>query len=146
MTETEHQTNTHFSLIGGSAAVDRIVEEFYRRMDALPEARTIRAMHQGDLASTKATLKRYLGEWLGGPNLYSQTRGHPRLRMRHMRFAIGPLERDAWMLCMRGALKDAVPNEGLRKLPLQDLKTAIQTGAYHRNRHFRFPPGPAFSP
>ncbi len=115
MTETEHRKNTYFSLIGGAAAVDRIVEEFYRRMDALPEARTIRAMHQGDLASTKAILKRYLGEWLGGPNYYSQTHGHPRLRMRHMRFAIGPSERDAWMLCMRGALKGAVPDEGLRK-------------------------------
>lgn len=94
--------------------MDALVDAFYRRMDALPEARAIRAMHLADLAPTKAILKDYLGEWLGGPMLYSQKRGHPRLRMRHTRFAIGPAERDAWMTCMRGALEDAVPDESLR--------------------------------
>ncbi|MGO8954924.1 MAG: group II truncated hemoglobin [Rhodomicrobium sp.] len=113
MAETE-QTDTHFSRLGGARAIDRLVEAFYRRMDTLPEARIIRAMHLADLAPTKAILKDYLGEWLGGPTLYSQKRGHPRLRMRHTRFSIGPAERDAWMTCMRGALEEAVPGEGLR--------------------------------
>jgi hemoglobin len=112
MTEIEQNTDTHFSLIGGAPAVDRIVEDFYQRMDTLPEA--IRAMHQSDLAPTKAILKDYFGEWLGGPRSYSAKRGHPRLRMRHIRFAIGPAERDAWMICMCGALQDAIPNEALR--------------------------------
>jgi hemoglobin len=115
MAETVQRTDTHFSRLGGAPAVDRIVEAFYRRMDTLPEARTIRAMHLEDLAPTKAILKDYLGEWLGGPLLYSQKRGHPRLRMRHTRFAIGPAERDAWMLCMRSALADAVPDKRLRE-------------------------------
>ncbi len=115
MTETEQQTDTFFSLIGGAPTVGRIVEEFYRRMDTLPEARTIRAMHHENLAPTIAILKAYLGEWLGGPALYSQSRGHPRLRQRHIRFAIGPAERDAWMLCMRGALEHAVADENVRK-------------------------------
>ncbi len=114
MTETELQTDTHFSRLGGAPAVDRLVEAFYRRMDTMDEARIIRAMHHADLAPTKAILKAYLGEWLGGPALYSQKRGHPRLRMRHTRFTIGPAERDAWMLCMRGALGDAVAEERLR--------------------------------
>ncbi len=113
MTETE-QTDTHFSRLGGAPAIDALVEAFYRRMDTLPEARTIRAMHLADLAPTKAILKDYLGEWLGGPTNYSVKRGHPRLRMRHTRFAIGPAERDAWMTCMRSALEDTVPGEGLR--------------------------------
>ncbi len=114
MAETAQQKDTHFILIGGAPAVDRLVEAFYRRMDTLPEARNIRAMHLTDLTPTKAILKDYLSEWLGGPLLYSQKRGQPRLRMRHTRFAIGPAERDAWMACMRGALQEAIAGEGLR--------------------------------
>lgn len=105
---------TQFSRIGGAPAVDRLVEAFYARMDTLPEAKVIRAMHAADLSPTKEVLKRYLGEWLGGPPLYSQERGHPRLRMRHFGFKIGEAERDAWLLCMRGALDETVPNAGLR--------------------------------
>lgn len=101
-----------FTLIGGEAAVDKLVELFYHRMDTLPEAKGIRSLHRADLSATKAVLKAYLTEWLGGPNLYSRERGHPRLRMRHMHLAIGPAERDAWMFCMRGAL-DAVVDEPL---------------------------------
>ena len=115
MAETDDQTGTYFIRIGGAPAVSRIVDAFYSRMDRLAEARVIRAMHQEDLGPTKAILKDYLGEWLGGPRLYSQKRGHPRLRMRHTRFAIGPAERAAWVTCMRGALEDAVPDEGIRR-------------------------------
>jgi hemoglobin len=103
-----------FSEIGGQAAVDRLVDSFYHRMDTLPEAKVIRALHADDLTSVRAVLKRYLGEWLGGPKLYTQERGHPRLRQRHMPFKIGVAERDAWMLCMQGALDEVVDNEVLR--------------------------------
>lgn len=106
---------TNFIRIGGQPAVNRLVDSFYRRMDTLREARGIRAMHQADLTSTKEVLKRYLGEWLGGPALYSAERGHPRLRMRHIRLRIGPAERDAWMLCMSGALEETVADAALRQ-------------------------------
>jgi hemoglobin len=106
---------TNFIRIGGQPAVNRLVDSFYRRMDTLREARGIRAMHQADLTSTKEVLKRYLGEWLGGPALYSAERGHPRLRMRHIRLRIGPAERDAWMLCMSGALEETVTDTALRQ-------------------------------
>jgi hemoglobin len=121
MTETGQEKPAYFSLISGARAVDRLVEAFYARMDAEAGARVIRVMHPGDLGPTKAILKDYLGEWLGGPALYSQKRGHPRLRMRHARFAIGPAERDAWMACMRAALEDAVPDEGVRRTIEQEL-------------------------
>jgi hemoglobin len=121
MTETGQEKPTYFSLIGGAPAVDRLVEAFYARMDAEAGAHIIRVMHHEDLGPTKAILKDYLSEWLGGPALYSQKRGHPRLRMRHTRFAIGPAERDAWMACMRGALEDAVPDEGIRRTIEQKL-------------------------
>lgn len=105
---------TSFELIGGQGGVDRLVEAFYQRMDTLPEARSIRTLHAGDLAPIEAVLKRYLGEWLGGPRRYSAERGHPRLRARHLPFAIGAAERDAWMLCMRGALEETVADPALR--------------------------------
>lgn len=106
---------TPFARIGGAASVDRLVDVFYARMDSLPEARTIRAMHARDLSGIKDVLKRYLGEWMGGPPLYSSERGHPRLRMRHFGFKIGEAERDAWLLCMRGALDETVADPELRE-------------------------------
>jgi hemoglobin len=58
-----------FERVGGAVTIDRLVEAFYKRMDTLPEAKTIRAMHATDLGSVKNILKRYLSEWTGGPKL-----------------------------------------------------------------------------
>ena len=103
-----------FERIGGAATVDRLVDRFYDRMDSLPEAAGIRALHAPDLGPVREVLKRYLGEWLGGPPLYSAERGHPRLRQRHLHIPIGTAERDAWPLCMQGALDEAVADADLR--------------------------------
>lgn len=111
---------TRFATIG-AAGVDRLVEAFYARMDSLPEASAIRAMHAADLSATKEVLKRYLCEWMGGPSLYSQERGHPRLRMRHFRFKIDVAERDAWLLCMQGALAEVVADRELRDALFRDF-------------------------
>lgn len=108
------QTVSMFERLGGAVVIDRLVEAFYARMDALPEAQGIRAMHADDLEGTKRVLKRYLTEWTGGPKLYSSERGHPRLRQRHMGFPIGGAERDAWLLCMRGALDETVAEAAAR--------------------------------
>jgi hemoglobin len=117
--------NPHYARIGGEPAVRRLVDAFYRRMDTLPGARAIRAMHEPDLTATKAVLVLHLVEWLGGPAHYSAERGHPRLRARHLRFRIGPAERDAWMDCMRGALEEVVPDPALREeLERAFLRTA----------------------
>jgi hemoglobin len=96
----------HFEMLGAEAGIVRLVDAFYRHMDTRPDTSGIRAMHEPDLASTKAVLVLYLCEWLGGPKDYSAQRGHPRLRMRHAGFAIGVTERDAWLACMRAALED----------------------------------------
>jgi hemoglobin len=106
--------NPHSDAIGGTAAVVRLVDAFYARMDALPQARAIRAMHADDLGATRALLVTYLCEWLGGPRDYTAARGRPQLRRAHARFAIGPAERDAWMNCMRGALAEVVADAPLR--------------------------------
>lgn len=104
-----------FERIGGAPVIDRLVEAFYARMNALPEAGTIRALHANNLGPAKVVLKRYLGEWTGGPRLYSAERGHPRLRQRHIGFPIGEPERDAWLLCMRGALEMTVEDASARQ-------------------------------
>lgn len=115
MSSENPKLESHFELIGGQAAVERLVERFYDRMDRLTAAQSIRALHPRDLGASKAVLKRYLTEWLGGPPLYSKERGHPRLRMRHQPFRIGAVERDAWMLCMSGALEEVVTSVRLRE-------------------------------
>ncbi|TCT07878.1 group II truncated hemoglobin [Aquabacter spiritensis] len=119
MPQTEVTTSI-FERIGGAVTVDRLVESFYRNMDTLPEARTIRAMHAPDLGATKGVLKRYLCEWLGGPRLYSAEKGHPRLRQRHLGFRIASAERDAWMLCMSRALAAEIADA--------EARAAIGTG------------------
>lgn len=113
MSEVETKLSM-FERVGGLLVIDRLVEAFYARMDTLPEARTIRAMHSDDLTLTKQVLKRYLAEWTGGPKLYSPEKGHPRLRQRHMHVAIGEAERDAWLTCMKGALEETVRDSEAR--------------------------------
>ena len=130
MTSTD-VTISMFERIGGSATIDLLVDRFYARMDTLPEAKIIRAMHADDLTSITDVLKRYLTEWTGGPRLYSVEKGHPRLRQRHIGFAIGDAERDAWMLCTRSAMEETITDAVAR----QDLGKAMSGLAdWMRNR------------
>lgn len=106
--------NPHFARIGGEAAVVRLVDAFYRWMDTLPEAAGIRAMHEADLSHTRSVLTLYLNEWLGGPRRYTETRGRPALRRKHLPFAIGANEVQAWLSCMQHALDEVVSDRTLR--------------------------------
>lgn len=100
--------NSLYAKIGGDAEVRGLVDRFYAAMDTLPEAATIRAMHPRSLQSSNEKLYEFLSGWLGGPQLYVEKRGHPRLRRRHLPFAIGSAEAAAWMTCMATAL-DGLP-------------------------------------
>jgi hemoglobin len=116
---------SHFEAIGGQSAVDRLVDAFYAQMDSRSDSRGIRALHEPDLAHTKAVLRLYLAEWLGGPKDYSAQRGHPRLRMRHAAFPIGAPERDAWLACMAAAMQQTgVPPDLQSVLMAAFFKTA----------------------
>jgi hemoglobin len=105
---------TPYEALGGDAAVRALVDRFYDLMDTLPEAAGIRALHPADLASSREKLHLFLVGWLGGPATYVERFGHPRLRMRHLPFPIGPAERDAWLRCMDQALAEHVVDDTLR--------------------------------
>jgi hemoglobin len=120
-------TLTPYDLIGGEQAILSLVDRFYFYMDILPEAQGIRAMHQRNLASAKDKLFKYLSGWLGGPNLFIEEFGHPMLRARHLRFAIGESERDQWMLCMNKALEEMTMDPRLKT----NIQNALQQLATH---------------
>lgn len=108
------QPTTPYQRMGGEAAVRRLVARFYELMDTLPEAYGIRKLHQPDLASAEQKLYMYLTGWLGGPQLYVEKYGHPRLRSRHLPFSIGTAEAEQWMLCMRQAMAEVIEDDALR--------------------------------
>ena len=121
MSDDETQAVTAYELMGGQDTVDALVERFYDLMDSLPEAAVVRAMHGPDLAAIRLVLKKYLGEWLGGPKRYTSERGHPMLRARHLPFPIGNAERDAWLACMNRALDETVSHADVR----EHVRTAL---------------------
>ena len=97
---------TPYKALGGDAAVRALVDHFYDLMDRTPEFAGIRALHKPDLAHARQKLYEFLSGWLGGSPLYEQKHGHPRLRARHLPFAIGDAQRDQWLACMRRAMDD----------------------------------------
>ncbi|MHB0990822.1 MAG: group II truncated hemoglobin [Burkholderiales bacterium] len=117
--------NPHYQQIGGADGIKQLVARFYALMDEIPEARTIRALHPSDLTQSRARLFMFLSGWLGGPQLYAERYGHPRLRQKHQPFPIGEAERDAWMLCMTRALDEQAIAPPLReRLAQAFFKTA----------------------
>lgn len=104
--------DTPYEEIGGDEAVRALADTFY---DVIEEdSPQLRAMLPTSTKNTREKFAMYLSGWLGGPPLYERKWGHPRLRMRHMPFAIGTAEADEWMRCMRTALDRARVSEPLR--------------------------------
>ncbi len=99
---------TFYELLGGTEAgaanIRMLVEAFYDIMDSDVKAANVRAMHPADLTSAREKLLMFLTGWTGGPQLYIERYGHPRLRARHMPFIIGESERDQWICCMVAAM------------------------------------------
>lgn len=93
-------------MIGGESRLRSLVDRFYDLMDTSPEATKVRAIHPDDLSQSRNKLFMFLSGWSGGPPLYMETYGHPRLRQRHMPFPIGKAERDQWLWCMDKALHE----------------------------------------
>lgn len=112
---------TPYELLGGEPGLRRLVGRFYTLMNTLPEAWTIRQLHPASLAGSERKLFEFLSGWFGGPDLYIRKHGHPRLRARHLPFAIASRERDEWMLCMRMACEEVIADAALRARLLEAL-------------------------
>lgn len=106
--------DTPFEWIGGEARVHALVERFYDLMDLEPAYAVLRAAHGTSLDNARQRLFWFLCGWLGGPDHYVERFGHPRLRARHMPFAIGIAERDQWLACMEQAMIETDVPEPLR--------------------------------
>ncbi|MCP2259734.1 hemoglobin [Streptoalloteichus tenebrarius] len=109
--------------VGGEPTFRRIVSRFYAEV---ARDELLRPMYpEEDLGPAEERLLLFLMQYWGGPHTYSERRGHPRLRMRHVPFKIGPLERDAWLRCMRIAVDEA----GLDEEHRAQLWTYLETAA-----------------
>lgn len=117
--------STFYELLGGAQGgtekISHLVEAFYDVMDTDPKAAIIRALHRDDLTSSREKLFMFLTGWTGGPQLYIERHGHPRLRARHMPFTIGETERDQWMYCMIKAMQTLNLDENLMQKLAEQL-------------------------
>lgn len=122
---------TPYELLGGAEGVRRLVDRFYDLMDSAPEAAVVRALHARSLKASREKLYLFMSGWVGGPPLYVEKFGHPRLRMRHFPFSIGTRERDEWLWCMERALDEHAMPAWLR----EHLRAKLRQLADHmRNR------------
>ena len=129
--QAQAQRAAAFEALGGEPQVEALVERFYDLMELDPAYAALRAVHGPDLAQARQKLTWFLCGWLGGPQHYTERFGHPRLRMRHMPYTIGILERDQWLACMGQAMAEVGMAEAVR-LRLRD--SFFQTADWMRNR------------
>jgi len=129
--QAQAQRAAAFEALGGEPQVEALVERFYDLMELDPAYAALRAVHGPDLTQARQKLSWFLCGWLGGPQHYTERFGHPRLRMRHMPYTIGILERDQWLACMDQAMTEVGMAEAVR-LRLRD--SFFQTADWMRNR------------
>jgi hemoglobin len=120
-----------FDALGGEAGVRALVDRFYDLMELEAAYAGIRSLHPAGLDGSRDKLHWYLCGWLGGPQHYVERFGHPRLRARHLPYAIGSSERDQWLACMAQALAESGIDDGLAA----QLRQALSgTADWMRNR------------
>jgi hemoglobin len=130
MTE-ETQQQTAYQLVGGETKLRELVDRFYDLMDLEAEFAGIRALHPASLEGSRDKLFWFLSGWMGGPDLYIERFGHPRLRARHLPYPIASSERDQWLRCMAWAMQDV----GLpRTLQERLMESFYQTADWMRNQ------------
>jgi len=106
---------TPYIMMGGEYCVRRLANRFYDIIQSDPLAKELYAIHPLPLDTIRQKFFEFLSGWLGGPALFEQKYGHPRLRARHMPFTVNEQLRDQWMLCMNKALDEVVEDKLLRE-------------------------------
>ena len=122
---------TPYDTIGGEPVLARLCDRFYGLMAETPQFAELRALHPEDLQGSRDKLFMFLSGWLGGPDLFVQQFGHPRLRARHMPFSIGIQERDQWVACMAQAMNELKVDPDLANRLNQSF---LQTADWMRNK------------
>lgn len=110
-----------YEFLGGDEPFQRLTDAFYRGVETDP---LLRPMYPEELTEAREHLFLFLVQFFGGPVRYHEKRGHPRLRMRHLPFTIGPRERDAWLTHMRAAVEEVGIPEPARTAMLQYFEQA----------------------
>lgn len=128
---SDASVETPYARLGGAERVRALVDRFYDLMDLEPEYADLRHVHGNDLTQARDKLYWFLSGWLGGPDLYVERFGHPRLRARHLPFSIGVRERDQWMACMNQAMIEEAVDEDLR---VRLVEAYFKTANWMRNR------------
>ena len=108
---------TFYDEVGGAATFEQLVREFYSGVAGDPELRSL--YPEEDLGPAEVRLRMFLEQYWGGPTTYSEQRGHPRLRMRHVPFAVTPDMRDRWLHHMLAAV-DTLDLDETHDLLLRD--------------------------
>ena len=122
------QQQSFYDEVGGAQTFATLVSRFYQQVR---EDEILQPLYPADdFEGAEERLRMFLEQYWGGPRTYSDRRGHPRLRMRHAPFRIGPLERDAWLRCMHTAIAsiDAVTLDDAHRQALLDY---IDMAAQH---------------
>ena len=114
--ESSQNEMSVYEFVGGTAFFVALVDEFYAGIEADP---VLRPLYPDDLSGPKARMWGFLQQYWGGPTDYSDQRGHPRLRARHLPFTIGQAERDAWLTHMTTAIMTLDPAEPAKSMMLQ---------------------------
>ena len=129
--EEQPKFATPFEWIGGETRVRELVDRFYDLMDLEPGYAELRTVHGSVLDDARQKLFWFLCGWLGGPQHYVERFGHPRLKMRHMPFKVGLVERDQWLACMDQAMLETGVPDALRTKLKQSF---FQTADWMRNQ------------
>ena len=98
------ESDSFYATVGGADTFRRLLARFYQGVALDPLLRPL--YPEPDLAAAERRLLMFLEQYWGGPKTYGEERGHPRLRMRHAMFRVGPAERDAWLAHMRTAIDE----------------------------------------
>jgi hemoglobin len=131
--------DTLYDRVGGDTFFTSLVDRFY---DAVERDPRLRPIYPDDLSGPRRHLALFLAQYWGGPPTYNQERGHPRLRMRHAPFVIGPRERDAWLEHMLGALSSSSASEADKS----ELRAYFETASTALINRFPEPGTPGASP
>jgi hemoglobin len=116
-----------YERVGGEQFFADLVNLFYMGVAGDP---LLRPLYPEDLVESRGHLALFLMQYWGGPATYNEQRGHPRLRMRHAPFVIGPAERDAWLRHMHAAVDHMVQNEELAPGDAEELQSYFTMAAH----------------